>query len=62
MEINVCDIASMAGVLILLVHSVAYNIRRSRCVNVECLCVKCKRELMTEDELKNDITPSTNQV
>ena len=60
MEFTVCDIASIAGVLILLVHSVAYNIRRSRCVDVDCFCVKCKRDLMTVEELKNDLVVPSN--
>ena len=62
MEISVCDIASLMGVFILFIHSVAYNIRRSRCVDVDCFCAKCKRELMTDEELKNDNANPTNRV
>jgi len=58
MQINICDIASIAGVFVLIVHSMAYNCRRSRCYDIKCLCVHCKRQLMNKEELAEDHVPA----
>ena len=51
---EVCDIISLCNVLILIIHAIAYNVRRSRCTDIECLCINCKRNLMSKEELEND--------
>ncbi len=45
-------IASCGGLLSLLFRSM----RKSRCGDVSCLfgCLKCKRQVLTEEELKNE--------
>ncbi len=45
-------IASCAAIISLLFRSM----RKSRCGDVSCLfgCLKCKRQVLTEEELKNE--------
>ena len=59
---SVCDIVSLAGVGIALIHAIFWNIRRSRCTTVDCLCFKCKRELMSAEEEKHEVPVQMNQV
>ena len=33
---------------------ILYHIRRSRCKSVECCCIKCKRDVMTNQEMTAD--------
>ena len=47
-------IGSISGSISLLMTVLFYNIRRSRCTNVQCGCFKCTRQMMTEQELKQD--------
>ena len=37
-----------------LVSTTCYNIRRSRCEQIESPCLSCRRTLMTETEMKID--------
>ena len=33
---------------------IMYHIRRSRCKSVECCCINCKRDVMTNQEMTTD--------
>ena len=52
--LSVCDIASGGTLVIGLIHMIFWNVRRSRCTDIKCFCIKCKRELMTGEELADD--------
>ena len=45
----------IGGVIGALLTSLCYSLRRSRCETVESPCFKCKRTLMTAEELKMDV-------
>ena len=47
----------IGGVVGGLITTLCYNIRRSRCHTIETPCVSCKRNLMTDKELKADKAP-----
>ena len=47
----------IGGVVGGLITTLCYNIRRSRCHTIETPCVSCKRNLMTDKELKADKLP-----
>ena len=49
---SVVIIGSVVGALL---TSLCYSLRRSRCGTVESPCFKCKRTLMTADEMKADV-------
>ncbi len=51
---EICDIISLCNVFILIIHAISYNVRRSRCTDIDCLCINCKRNLMSKEELEND--------
>ena len=59
---STCDIVSIGGVLIGLIHAIFYNIRRSRCKSINCLCIKCSREVMTLEEMSKEIPIDMTQV
>ena len=47
-------IVTIGGVFVMLISTLAWNIRRSRCTHLECFCGKCDRTLMNDIEMKND--------
>jgi hypothetical protein len=47
-------IVTIGGVFVMLISTIAWNIRRSRCTHLECFCGKCDRTLMSLDEQRND--------
>ena len=47
-------IGSIIGSISLFMTVLFYNIRRSRCTHIQCGCLKCTRQMMTSDELKQD--------
>ena len=49
---SVLIIGSVIGALI---STLCYNIRRSRCEQIESPCLSCRRKLMTAEELKMDV-------
>ena len=51
---EICDIISLCNVAILIIHAISYNVRRSRCTDIDCLCFNCKRVLMSKEELEID--------
>ena len=51
---EICDIISLCNVAILIIHAISYNVRRSRCTDIDCLCFNCKRALMSKEELEID--------
>ena len=59
---STCDIVSIGGVLIGLIHAIFYNLRRSRCNNINGLCIKYLREVMTSEEMINEIPIDMTQV
>ena len=52
---SVLIIGSVIGALI---STLCYNIRRSRCEQIESPCLSCRRKLMTAEELKMDVLTS----
>ena len=59
---STCDIVSIGGVLIGLIHAIFYNMRRSRCNDINCLCMKCSREVMSVEEMSKEIPIDMIQV
>ena len=59
---NTWDIVSIGGLVIALIHAIFYNIRRSRCSDINCCCFKCKRQLMSPEEQKEDERVEMNAV
>jgi len=49
---SVVVVGSVVGALL---TSLCYSLRRSRCETVESPCFKCKRTLMTAEEMKADV-------
>ena len=47
-------IVTVGGVFVMLISTIAWNIRRSRCTHLECFCGKCDRTLMTMEEVRMD--------
>ena len=48
-------IATFCGALLMVITTLSWNLRRSRCTHIECYGAACDRVLMTIDEQKNDI-------
>ncbi len=51
-------ILSSGTVLVLIIHAVCWNLRRSRCVEMDVCGIQCKRNVMTLEELQEDALPS----
>ena len=47
-------VSVIAGSISLITNVAFWNIRRLKCTRFSNMCCECDRELMTEDELKND--------
>lgn len=47
----------LAGALGGLIALLFKGCRQSRCTNIECLCVKCQREVLTQTEEFADESP-----
>ena len=44
-EINTCDVFQFGTIIVALIHAIGYNMRRSRCKHLDCLCIKCSATL-----------------
>jgi len=51
-------ILSSGAVLVLVIHAVCWNLRRSRCTELSACGVNCKRNVMSLEELQSDLMPS----
>ena len=56
----VSSITVLGGVFGMLFSVVCWNIRRSRCVEVSFLGLRCKRNLMSTSELELDVNPTAS--
>jgi len=55
-----CEMSYLGMVVVLIIHAISWNVRRSRCTMVQCGwgCINCTRSLMTENEMAMDTKPS----
>jgi len=53
-EINTCDVFQFGTIIVALIHAIGYNMRRSRCKQLDCLCIKCERDIMNSKEMSID--------
>jgi hypothetical protein len=47
-------IATIGGVVMMLVPLIAWNLRRSRCTHINCCGAECDRQLMSLEEQRLD--------
>ena len=54
MCIDAILISTITGSISLLITILFYNLRRSRCTELHCACLRCIRQNMNSDELTAD--------
>ena len=54
MCIDAILVASISGSISLIVTVIWYNLRRSRCTNIQGGCFECTRQMMNTEELNED--------